>query len=84
MEVLLLAVMATANILCFVVGAKVGQSVTKGEKVEMPVIDPMKAYKEHKAKQEAQQQQSVIDTIMHNVETYNGTAEGQKDIPGRG
>lgn len=84
MEVLLLAVMATANILCFVVGAKVGQTVTKGEKVETPTLDPMKAYREHKQKQEAQREQSVIDTIMHNVEVFNGTAEGQKDIPNRG
>lgn len=81
MEVLLLAVMCAANVICFVIGAKVGQAASKGEKIEMPTPDPLKTYREHKEKQEAQKEQSVIDTIMHNVETYNGTSEGQKDIP---
>ena len=83
MEVLLVAIMATANVLCFVIGAKVGQAVTKGEKVELPSVNPLKAYREHEAKKEAQKEQDRIDTIMGNIESYNGTGEGQKDIPGR-
>ena len=45
MEVLLLAVMGITNILCFVIGARVGQKVTKGEPVELPTVNPMKAVK---------------------------------------
>ncbi len=81
MEVLLLAVMATANILCFVVGAKVGQKVSNGESIELPNVNPLEAYKEHKAKKELERTESRKATIMQNIDNYNGTAEGQKDVP---
>ena len=47
------AVIAASNIICFLIGAKVGQAVSKGEKVEMPTINPFEAYKEREAKKEA-------------------------------
>lgn len=81
MEVLLLAVMAASNIVCFIIGAKVGQAVSKGERIETPAIDPLKAYREHEAKREAQKEQERLDTIMRNIETYDGTGAGQEDVP---
>ena len=79
MEVLLIAVVAASNILCFAIGAKVGQKVIKGESIEMP--DPMKAVREHQARTEAKKEQSKIDAIMHNIDNYDGTANGQKEVP---
>lgn len=81
MEVLLLAVMAASNIVCFIIGAKVGQAVSKGEKIETPTVDPLKAYREHEAKKEAQKEQERLDTIMRNIESYDGTGNGQEDVP---
>ena len=81
MEVLLLAVMAVSNIVCFIIGAKVGQAVSKGEKIETPSIDPLKAYREHEAKREAQKKQTEMDVIRHNIDVYDGTSNGQKDVP---
>ena len=81
MEVLLLIVMGAVNIACFVIGAKVGQSVAKDEKVEMPELNPMKAIREHQDRQEAQREQDRIETILYNVENYNGTGSGQKEVP---
>lgn len=81
MEVLLLAVMAASNIVCFIIGAKVGQAVSKGERIETPAIDPLKAYREHEAKREAQKEQERLDTIMQNIEAYDGTSNGQRDVP---
>jgi hypothetical protein len=83
MEVLLLAVMGAVNIFCFMIGAKVGQAVVKGEKVEMPSIDPLKAVREHEAKKEAQKEQDRLNAILRNIEAYDGTGRGQEDIPGR-
>lgn len=80
MEVLLLAVMAASNIVCFIIGAKVGQAVSKGEKIETPAIDPLKAYREREAKAEAQKEQNKLDAIMRNIEAYDGTSNGQKDV----
>ena len=68
---------------CFLMGAKVGQAVSKGEEIETPTINPIEAYKKHEAKKEAQMEQDRIDTIMRNIEGYDGTGRGQEDVPGR-
>lgn len=72
------------NVACFFIGAKVGQTVAKGEKIEAPKItlpNPMDAVREHRAQKEAEAAQERIDTIMRNIESYDGTANGQEDVP---
>ena len=83
MEVLLMAVMAASNIVCFIIGAKVGQTVSNGEKVETPTVNPLKAYREHQERKEAQQEQNVIEAMLYNIDVYDGTGNGQRDVPGR-
>ena len=68
---------------CFCVGAKVGQAVSKGETIETPTVNPVKAIKEHRARQEAEMEQSRIETIMQNIENYDGTSHRQEDVPKR-
>lgn len=81
MEVLLILVMGIMCIICFMVGAKVGQAVAKDEKIEMPSLDPLKAFREHEAKQEAKAEQERMNVLFQNIESYNGSAEGQIDVP---
>jgi hypothetical protein len=83
MEVLLLAVMGITNLCCFMIGAKVGQKVTKGEPVELPTINPVKIIQEKESRKEAQRQQTELDVLLHNIDCYDGTGYGQKDVPGR-
>lgn len=83
MEALLLAIMGVMNIACFIIGAKVGQTVSKGEEIQTPTVNPLKAYREREAKREAQMEQNRIETIMQNIEKYDGTSRGQEDVPGR-
>lgn len=82
MEVLLYAVMCICNVLCFMIGAQVGQKTTKGERVELPSINPLQAIREREARKEADAEQERLDTIWQNVEGYDGTSRGQKDVPG--
>jgi hypothetical protein len=44
-------------------------------------MNPLEAVREHTAKKEAEYQQSKIDTILSNIDSYDGTGNGQKDIP---
>ena len=81
MEVLLLVVMGAVNILCFMIGARVGQQVAKGESIKLPSVSPMEAVREHRNKKEADMEQSKLDTILANLESYDGTSNGQKDVP---
>lgn len=81
MEILLIAVVAITNIFCFLIGAKVGQTVSKGESVEVPTINPLKAVEERRNKKEAEREQDKVNAILHNIEAYDGTGRGQEDIP---
>lgn len=83
MEALLLLVMGAVNVLCFFIGAKVGQTVVKGERVEMPSVGPLKAVGEKEARREAQKEQERLNAILRNIEGYDGTSRGQEDVPGR-
>ena len=83
MEIALTLTVGGLCILCFLVGAKVGQKVSKGEPIEIPSVNPMETLREHNAKKEAKYEQSRIDTILRNVEAYDGTASGQIDVPRR-
>lgn len=82
--ILIIAVVGALNIACFFIGAKVGQRVTKGENIELPSLNPVKAIKEHneqkQAEKEAEREQERINTIMQNIENYDGTPNGQKDV----
>lgn len=80
MEALLLVIMGAVNILCFLIGAKVGQAVAKGEKVELPSVNPLKAYRERENRKEAEIEQVRINTVLQNVEIYDGTPNGQKEV----
>ena len=82
MEILLVAVAGLFNILCFIVGAKVGQAVSKGEKVEMPKVNPIQEIREAAERKEAKRKQGRIDAILQNIDNYDGTSAGQRDIPG--
>ena len=83
MEILIILTVGILNVGCFLIGAKVGQAVAKGERVELPSVNPMQAVRDHRAKKEAQMEQDRLDTIMRNIEGYDGTSRGQEDVPGR-
>lgn len=81
MDTLLIAVIAASNIICFLIGAKVGQKVSKGEDIKLPNMNPVEAYKKREARKEAEVELDRISTIMQNIESYDGTSYGQKDVP---
>ena len=81
MEVLLVLAVGAMCIGCFLIGAKVGQTVSKGEEITLPTVNPLKAYREHEARKQAEMEQNRLDTIMQNIEAYDGTGEGQREVP---
>lgn len=80
MEVLIMLVMGAVNVLCFYVGAKTGQAVSKGEAIKTPSVNPLQAVREHNEKKQAQMDQDKLDTIIRNIECYDGTGRGQEDV----
>lgn len=82
MQAIILLVAGAMNVLCFIVGARIGQKVKNGEAIEVkaPKIKPLKANRERQYDKEADRKQKEFDAIMRNVDAYNGTAMGQEDI----
>lgn len=80
MEILLTLTVGALCIVCFLIGAKVGQTVSNGESIVVPSVNPMEMYRKHEAKKEAQMEQDKLDTILRNIESYDGTAKGQEDV----
>ncbi len=80
MEVFTIAIMSLTNILCFVIGAKVGQTIVKGERVEIPNLNPFKAIRESNARKVAEMEMDKMNTILRNVERYDGSGKGQEDV----
>ncbi len=79
MDTLSLAIMGAVNIICFVIGAKVGQTAQKGEdiRLEIPTVRPAGGFKQKRAERE---EQDRMETIMHNIEAYDGTSLGQREV----
>ena len=81
MEILLVLVTGALCTACFFVGAKVGQTVARGEKIETPDLNPLKAIREARNRREAERVQDRNDAIMRNIEAYDGTGANQEDVP---
>ena len=82
--ILLIAVNGFFCALCFILGAKVGQKVVRGEEIKTPKIsalNPLKAYEEHKEKEEAKKEMNKLEVILGNIERFDGTERGQEDVP---
>ena len=81
MEILLILTVGALNVVCFFIGAKVGQKAAKGEDIKLDIPNPVEAIREHKDKKQADKEQERIDIIMQNIENYDGTGRNQKDVP---
>lgn len=80
MEAFIAVIISVSNILCFVIGAKVGQTIVKGERVEIPNLNPLKAIRENNARKAVEAEHDKLHTILRNVEHYDGTGRNQEDV----
>ena len=76
----LIAVISILNIVCFFVGAKIGQKVANNEPIKLPNVNPVKVIEEYKETKENKEEQERFNTMLDNINNYDGTKLGQKDI----
>ena len=62
-------------------GLKNGQKLKKDEEIKMPEINPVKIVRNEIETFEQKKKQDIYDTMMSNIDNYDGTGLGQKDIP---
>lgn len=85
MDALAILALGLVIITSFIAGAKVGQAVQKGKDIEFefPTASPIDTINKHLSKKEYAKEQARYDAIMQNIEMYDGTSLGQRDIPRR-
>ncbi len=82
METILLAVViGILCIVCFFVGAKIGQKVVRQETIELPKLNPVEKVHEILEKKEKDKEEERYKVIAENIDNYNGTSIGQKKLP---
>lgn len=79
--ILTIIAVGTLNVVCFFVGAKVGQKVVQGKEIETPNLNPIDYLHEQREKREARAEKEKYDTILRNIDNYDGTPYGQVDVP---
>ena len=68
------------NVLCFLIGAKTGQKASKGEDITLPKINPIEAVRTHEENKQQKKEEDNFNTMLENIEAYDGTGIGQKDF----
>ena len=80
----LVLVIGMLCIVCFFVGAKVGQKVVRQEPIELnPIKAVNKAIEEHKEIKAKEEEDEYYKALYQNIDNYTGDSIGQVDIPRR-
>lgn len=70
------------NILCMVIGVRIGQKVAKKQDVVInPIASIKKEIKEEKETKKQELKQRQVDAMLYNIDNYDGSGLGQRDIP---
>lgn len=73
METILLIVsIGLMNILCFFIGARVGQKVVNKEEIKLPNVNPIQAYREIETKKEIEKADEQYKKDLEAINNYNG------------
>ena len=68
-------------ILAYTLRLKNGQKLKNNEEIKIPEINPVKIVRNEIETFEQKKKQDAYDTMMANIDNYDGTGLGQKDIP---
>ena len=77
-----LIILGVFIIISFVLGVYIGQKLSNKEKIKINPVEIIQDAKEtHQLKKEITKENEKIDTELYNIENYDGTGLGQKEIP---
>ncbi len=81
MEIAILILLTSlSNCLCVAVGMAVGQKLT-GQRSDCTMQEKPISKKEAKAmRAEHRKQQENLETMLHNIDVYDGTPDGQRHV----
>lgn len=59
---------------------KVQGNTNTTQPIKKPNLNPLNAFKEYKENKELEKVQKEFDTMWENINTYDGTSNGQKEV----
>lgn len=65
----------------YTLGLRNGQKLAKREEIKLPNINPVDAVRNEIERHEERKEQEIIDIMLENINNYDGTGIGQKEIP---
>lgn len=77
---LLLFLFGIFIITAYTLGLKNGQKLKNNEEIKIPEINPVKIVRNEIESFEEKKKQDAFETMMFNIDNYDGTGLGQKDI----
>lgn len=79
-EILLCTVFGVFLCFAFIKGIQIGQSIENNTPVEMPSLNIAKKVQEIKQSKQDQKEIDKMNTILENIENYDGTDTNQKEV----
>ncbi len=67
-----------SNVVCLIVGVRIGQKASMGEEVRLPNL--IEKVREIRDTNDRTKEQEAIKTMLYNIDVYDGTGMGQRDI----
>ena len=80
-SILLCTIFGVFILVAYSLGLKNEQRLSKNEEVVVPNVNPIKVITEEQEKHEEKKKQQAYEIMMSNIDNYDGTGLGQKDIP---
>lgn len=79
--IILCTIFGVFILVAYSLGLKNGQRLSKNEEVILPNVNPVKVITEEIEKHEERKKQQIEEINSYNIDHYDGTGLGQKDIP---
>ena len=80
--ILLFVTMAVLNVMCVLVGVRIGQKVERNELIDLPKIpNPVEVVSGIREERIGRAEREKLEAVMSNIDAYDGTSLGQRDIP---
>ena len=79
---ILIGIISILNLVCFYIGAVIGQKVTNKEKLTPTFKTPTELIQNHSSQKEYKNQNEKYKIIESNIDSYDGTTKKKKKLGG--
>ena len=80
-SIILCTVFGVFILVAYTLGLRNGQKLSKNEEIKIPNPNPITAINKEIEKHEDRKKQEALDVMISNIDNYDGTGLGQKEIP---